>query len=91
MYRDPDRLLAEQFTDRLTDNGMTDEILREVTTLENIEATSEHKLSLECKVEAQRTQRSTPHNIKESKDFDAILHNTQMWVHGVTYSDKCKY
>ena len=44
-YRDPDRLLKEQFIVRLNLDGMTDEILREVIAPKNIEeATSEHVL-----------------------------------------------
>ena len=44
-YRDPDRLLIEQFIGRLNNDGMIDEILSEVTAPENIEeATSEHVL-----------------------------------------------
>ena len=67
---------------------MTYKILREVTTLENIEeATSEHALRWACRVEEQR---SILNNIRETKDFDAIRQNTQ-WVHGAPHSDKCKY
>ena len=41
-YRENDLLSSEQFIDRLNDEGMTGEILREVATLENIEeATSD--------------------------------------------------
>ena len=36
-YREYDRLLTEQFISVLSDEGMTDEILREVAMLENIE------------------------------------------------------
>ena len=36
-YKEHNRLLTEQFMGNLNDVGMTDEILREVTTLENIE------------------------------------------------------
>ena len=54
---------------------MADEILREVTTLGNIEATSECVLIWACRVEVQRAQRRMLNNIKEAKDFDAILQN----------------
>ena len=54
-YRDPDRLLIELFIGGLTDDGITIEILREVTTVEKIEeATSEHVLGWACRVEVQR-------------------------------------
>ena len=46
------RLLIEQFICGLNVEGMTDEILREVAVLENIdEATSEHELTLAHRVE----------------------------------------
>ena len=55
---------------------MTNEILREVTTLENVEETmSDCMLGLVCSVEMQRTQRSILNNFKEAKDFDAIQQN----------------
>ena len=48
-----DSLLIEQFKGGLDDEDMTDEILREVTTIENIEETTgECVLSSVCKVEA---------------------------------------
>ena len=44
-YRDPDRLLTEQFIHGLYDDGITDKIKREVATLEIIDkAMSEHML-----------------------------------------------
>ena len=56
---------------------MTNEILREVTTLGNIEeAIHEHVLSWVPRVESQGAQRSVLNNIKESKDFDVFWQNT---------------
>ena len=64
-YREPDRLLMEQFIDGPNDDDMTDDILREVTTLEDIyHATNKHALSLTHRVEAQRAQRSIQNNIE---------------------------
>ena len=58
-YRGYERLLTEQFIGGLNDEGMTDEILRDVAMLGNIEeATSEHVLTWACRVEGQRAQRS---------------------------------
>ena len=55
---------------------MTDEILREVTTLGNIErATSESVLVWVYKVETKSAPRSPLNNTKEAKDFDAIWQN----------------
>ena len=88
---DPDRLLREQFIGRLTEDGMTNEILREVTTLENIEeAVGEHMLGWVHRMQVQKAPRSVLHNIREAKDFDAIRQNSQKQVHGAPCSDKCK-
>ena len=63
-YKDPDRLLTEQFIGGLNDDGMTDE---------NIEkSTSRNVLGWACRVGAQRAQRSMLNNINESNDFYAI-------------------
>ena len=68
-YREPSRLLTHQFIGGLNNNDMTDKILREVTTLENMEeATSECVLSWVQRVEVQRAQRNMLNNIKEAKD-----------------------
>ena len=57
---------------------MTNEILREVTCLENIEeATGKHVPGRVHRVEAKRSQQSTLNNIKEAKDFDAIWQNSE--------------
>ena len=77
-YREYDRLLIEQFIDRLNDEGMNNEILMEVTTLENIEeATSKYFLNWVHRVEMQRAQRSALNSIMESKDFGSLWQNTQ--------------
>ena len=90
-YIEPDILLMEQFIGGLNNADMTDEILRKVTALENIEeAKSEHELSWVCRVEVQRAF-SVLNNIKESKDFDAIWKNIQRQACGVTCGDRCKY
>ena len=73
-YRHPDRLLTEQFIGRQNDDGMADEILIQVTTLENIEeVTSECVLGWVHRTEAQR---SMLNNMKEAKDFDTIWQNS---------------
>ena len=91
-YRDPDRLLREQFIGSVKDDGMTGEILQQVTTLEyNEEAMSEYMLGLACRVEIKRVQRSALNNIKEAKDFDAIQQNAQKWVCWTPHSDRYKY
>ena len=61
---------------------MTNETLREVTSLENIEeTTSEHVLDWTCRVKAQRGWRSMLNNITEAKDFDAICEtHRSRWV-----------
>ena len=83
---------TEQFTGVLNDSDITDEILREVRTLGNIvKDHSEHLISWVCRVEAQRAQRSTFNNIKESKDFNVIWQNTQKWVCWNPCSERCKY
>ena len=63
----PNRLLTEQFIGGLNDNDMTDEIFREITTLENTEeATGEHVLIWACGM-AQRAQRSILNNTRGPK------------------------
>ena len=50
-YCESDRLLTEQFTGGLNDDDMSDETLRDITTLENIEeATGEQVLIWACRV-----------------------------------------
>ena len=85
-YRHPDRSLTKQFIGRLSDDGMINEILREVTSLENIEeALTEFMLHWACRVEAQRT---ILNNIKEAKEFDAIWQNLKKWAHGAPHGNK---
>ena len=91
-YRTYDRLLTEQFIGGLNDNGIIDEILREVTMLVDIEeAISACVLTLVHRLEANRAQRSALNNIKEAKEFDAIWQNTQKCAYESTHGDKCTY
>ena len=77
-YREDDRLLTEQFIDGLNQKGMTDEILREVAMLDDIEeATNEHILTWVHCVEAQRAQRITLNSSKKAEVFDVIWQNTR--------------
>ena len=56
-YKEHDRLLTEQFISQLNSDGMSDEILKEVATLEDIEGTiSECILLWSHKADTQRTQ-----------------------------------
>ena len=76
-YGESDQLLTEQFIGGLNDGEMTDEILREMTMLENTEsATKECMLIWMHIVKVQKAQRSMLNNIKESKDFGMIQQNT---------------
>ena len=83
-YREYDRLLTEKFIGGHNDEGMTDEMLREV-------ATSEHILTWVHRVVVQRAQRSAFNSIKEAKELDAIWQNTQKHTCETSCSDKCKY
>ena len=77
-YKEYDRLLREHFINGSNDNVMIDEILKEVTTLEDIEdATSECVLLCVHRVKTQRSQKSALNDIKEAKDFDIISQNMQ--------------
>ena len=72
-YKEYNRLLTEQFISGLNDDGMIDEILKDVAMLEDIEnAMSEHVLLVMHRVEAQRGQKSALNEIKEVKDFDIV-------------------
>ena len=86
-YRDPDRLLTEQFIGGLNNEDMTNEILRQVTALENTEeVTSECSLGCMHRLGAHRAQRSML-DIEKAKHFDAIWQNSQKlvhWVHPMT-------
>ena len=85
-------LLTEQFIGGLNYKGMTDEILREATTLENIEKAPglvSFKLGMQSK--GAKVQRSALNGIKEAKDFDAIQQNAQKHVSETLCSDKCEY
>ena len=88
-YRDPDRLLMEQFIGMLNDYSLTEEILREVTDIK--ETTSEHVLGWTHGVEAYRAKGSMQNNIKEAKDSDAIWENSHKWVNGAQSGHKCMY
>ena len=60
------RLLTEQYINGLNNDGMGDEILKEVVMLEDTEdTTSEHVSLWVCRVEAQRKQKSALYEIKE--------------------------
>ena len=71
---------------------MTDEILREVRTIENIEeATCEFVLDSACRTEVQRAQKNVLNNVKEAKDFDTIWKNFTKTEVFSPCVDKCKY
>ena len=90
-YRGYDRLLTEQFIGGINNEGMTDEILREVATLEDVQkATSECILALVHRLEVQRTQRIMSTSIQEAKEFVAIQQNIQKCEYETTCGDKCK-
>ena len=91
-YREYDRILTEQFIGSLNNEAMTNEKFREVALPEDIEeATSEHVLTLACRVEIQRTQRILLDNIKENKELDVNLQNTQKCENETMHSGRCKY
>ena len=78
-YKQYDRLLTEQFIGGLNDEGMIDEILREVVTLGNIEdVTSEHVLILAHRVKAERAQNSTMEH-KRPKSMTPVWHSIQRY------------
>ena len=57
---------------------MISEILREVSSLEDINDAISERIPLWAqRVEAQRVQKETLDSIKEAKDFDSIRHNMQ--------------
>ena len=75
-YREFDRLFTEEFIGGVNDEGMTEDILRELATLEDIEeATTEHVLTWACRVEVQRTQGIALNTIMETKEYGKILKN----------------
>ena len=77
-YREYGRLLTEQFIGGFNNKGMTDELLRVVTMLEDIEkATSEQVLTWAHRVKVQRAQRIALSSIKEAIKFDAIWQSTR--------------
>ena len=95
-YKEYDRLLTEQFIKGLDDEGITSEILNEVSTLENIEyATSERVLLWAQREEVQRVQKVALNNIKEAKEFDSVRPNTPKHdneTHNkLKEVDNCKY
>ena len=62
----------------LNEEGMTDEILREITTLEDSEgANSDYKLTWMHRVGAQRTRGFAMNSIKDTKQFGVIQQNTE--------------
>ena len=69
-------------------DSITGEVVREFTTLKNIEeAISDDMLIWVHRVKEQRVKRSPLNNIKESKDFEAIWQNPRsgyVGFHAVT-------
>ena len=64
-YKEYNRLMTEQFNNELNDDEMVDEILKEVTTIEDIEdALHVHVLLCVHRVEVQRVQKSALHEIR---------------------------
>ena len=60
--------MAEQFISGLNDNGMINEILKIVDTLEDIEdATSKFVFLWACRIEAQRVQKLALNDIEEER------------------------
>ena len=67
-YKEYNRLLTEQLLKGLHDDGMVNEILKEVTTLGDIvDATHRHILLQACRVEVQRVQNSALHEIRDER------------------------
>ena len=94
-YKEYDRLLTEQFISGFNNNGMINEIVRGVVTLEDIKgATSKHVL-LWDRVETQRAQILKLIDTKETKEFDVVRHSMRKHDHvrpGVQKKvGKCKY
>ena len=78
-YKELNRSLTKQFIGRLNDDDMTDEILGEVATIENMEgATTKHVLNRACRVEVQGAQRSMLNNIKSPKTLMPSM-RTGVW------------
>ena len=76
MYHGCNFSLTEQFIHGLDDGCMISEILREVLTLEDIDAfTSDRGLLWAQGVKVQMAQKETLNNIQEAKDFDAVRHS----------------
>ena len=72
-YTGCDRLLTQQFIGGLSDKGMTDEILKEVAMLEDIEeATSDPIFTWVHRVEVQSAERIVLSSIKDAEELDAI-------------------
>ena len=65
--------LMNQFICGLDDEGMTSEILWEVSALQDMDdATSKRVMSLAQRVEALRVQKEALNYIKEVKQFDSV-------------------
>ena len=84
------------FISGINDDGMIDEILKEVAMLEDTEdATSECVLLWVHRVEEHRVQKSALNDIREAKGYDIISQNMQKQEHTITKmhrkQDKCKY
>ena len=66
-YKEHERLLTEQFICGLNKNGVIDEILRKVVTLEKFEdAMNEHVLIWACSVKTQKAQKAALNDIREA-------------------------
>ena len=69
-YKEYERDQTEEFSSGLDDEGMINEILREVSLLEDInDAISERILLWTWRIEAHRLQKETLDNMKEAKDL----------------------
>ena len=95
-YRKYDKLLFEQFTSGLNDDGMVNEILKEVAMLEDVEdGTSSWVLLWAYRVKGQRGWKSAHNEIKEAKEFDLVNCSILKQVHDVPRANKrndnCKY
>ena len=65
-YKEYDRLLTEQFINRLNDDGMVDEILKEANILQDIEdASCEYVLLWAFRLDMPRAQNPAINEIKQ--------------------------
>ena len=91
-HREYYRLLTGLCIGGLDDEGLTDEILREVAMQEDIEeATSDCIFTWACRVKVQRAKSIVLDSIKEAKGFDAIQQNARNCECEIMHSAKCRY